>query len=76
MNAGDGKAEQWLIAFTTALRAELPQGEYILTHAREFHFLCESSKIDIRHLSCCALVISISLRSEVALNLCPAKVHS
>lgn len=39
MDAGDGKAEQWLITFTTALRAELPQGDYILTHAREYSFL-------------------------------------
>lgn len=33
MNKGDGKAEQWIIDFTTALRTELPQGQYILTHA-------------------------------------------
>ncbi|KIK54156.1 glycoside hydrolase family 18 protein [Collybiopsis luxurians FD-317 M1] len=33
MSANDGKAEQWLVDFTTALRAELPQGQYILTHA-------------------------------------------
>ncbi|KIK53897.1 glycoside hydrolase family 18 protein [Collybiopsis luxurians FD-317 M1] len=33
MNAQDGKAEQWLIDFTNALRAELPQNQYILTHA-------------------------------------------
>lgn len=35
MNLADGSAETWIIDFTTALRAELPQGEYILTHARE-----------------------------------------
>jgi hypothetical protein len=34
MDAGDGRAEQWLIDFTKALRSELPQGRYILTHAR------------------------------------------
>ncbi|KAF9064594.1 glycoside hydrolase superfamily [Rhodocollybia butyracea] len=33
MNKGDGKTKQWLIAFTTALRSALPQGQYILTHA-------------------------------------------
>jgi len=33
MNAGDGRAETWLVAFTKQLRAELPQGQYILTHA-------------------------------------------
>ncbi|KAJ3717738.1 glycoside hydrolase superfamily [Lentinula raphanica] len=33
MNKADGKAEQWIIDFTNALRTELPQGQYILTHA-------------------------------------------
>ncbi|KAH8110972.1 chitinase [Phellopilus nigrolimitatus] len=33
MNAGDGKAEEWLSTFTTTLRGQLPQGQYILTHA-------------------------------------------
>ncbi|KIK53910.1 glycoside hydrolase family 18 protein [Collybiopsis luxurians FD-317 M1] len=33
MNKADGEAEQWLVDFTNALRAELPQGQYILTHA-------------------------------------------
>ncbi|KAJ6591490.1 glycoside hydrolase family 18 protein [Mycena vulgaris] len=32
-DAGDGKAEAWLISFTTQLRVLLPQGTYILTHA-------------------------------------------
>ncbi|KAJ7155373.1 glycoside hydrolase family 18 protein [Mycena crocata] len=32
-DAGDGKAEAWLISFTTQLRKLLPQGQYILTHA-------------------------------------------
>ncbi|KAF8634561.1 hypothetical protein AX17_004151 [Amanita inopinata Kibby_2008] len=31
---GDGSAESWLITFTQTLRAQLPQGQYILTHAR------------------------------------------
>ncbi|KAJ7823011.1 glycoside hydrolase family 18 protein [Mycena leptocephala] len=35
-NAGDGKAEAWLISFTTQLRTILPQGTYIITHARAF----------------------------------------
>ncbi|KAJ7623187.1 glycoside hydrolase family 18 protein [Roridomyces roridus] len=32
-DAGDGKAENWLISFTTQLRTILPQGQYIITHA-------------------------------------------
>ncbi|KAJ7934955.1 glycoside hydrolase family 18 protein [Mycena leptocephala] len=32
-DAGDGKAEAWLISFTTQLRTILPQGTYIITHA-------------------------------------------
>ena len=32
---GDGSAEKWLIAFTTALRSALPVGA-ILTHARKY----------------------------------------
>jgi len=34
MNAGTGAAEQWLITFTQVLRAALPSGQYIITHAR------------------------------------------
>ena len=34
IDAGDGKAEAWLTTFTQAMRAQLPQGQYILTHAR------------------------------------------
>ncbi|KAF4592986.1 hypothetical protein EYR38_008693 [Pleurotus pulmonarius] len=33
VNAGDGKAEAWVIAFTRQLRVRLPQGQFILTHA-------------------------------------------
>lgn len=33
INAGDGKAEAWLTTFTQQLREQLPQGDYILTHA-------------------------------------------
>lgn len=33
INAGDGRAEQWLIDFTRQLRNQLPQGSFILTHA-------------------------------------------
>jgi chitinase len=32
-DAGTGAAEQWLGNFTTQLRTQLPQGQYILTHA-------------------------------------------
>ncbi|KAF7983288.1 hypothetical protein HWV62_22945 [Athelia sp. TMB] len=35
-NKGDGSGEQWLITFTTALRAALPSGQYLISHAREF----------------------------------------
>lgn len=35
MNKGDGSAEQWLETFTKTLRSQLPQGQYILTHARK-----------------------------------------
>ncbi|KAM5534675.1 hypothetical protein V8D89_011687 [Ganoderma adspersum] len=33
MDKGDGSAEQWLADFTTAIRSQLPKGQYILTHA-------------------------------------------
>ncbi|KAG1776462.1 glycoside hydrolase family 18 protein [Suillus placidus] len=33
INAENGSAEIWLTTFTIALRAKLPQGQYILTHA-------------------------------------------
>ncbi|KAG2136048.1 glycoside hydrolase family 18 protein [Suillus clintonianus] len=33
MDAENGSAEIWLVAFTIALRERLPQGQYILTHA-------------------------------------------
>ncbi|KAG6372750.1 glycoside hydrolase family 18 protein [Boletus reticuloceps] len=32
-NSANGAAETWLISFTKQLRTQLPQGEYILTHA-------------------------------------------
>ncbi|KAF7309788.1 Glycoside hydrolase family 18 protein [Mycena indigotica] len=32
-DAGNGSAENWLITFTTQLRALLPTGQYIITHA-------------------------------------------
>jgi len=33
MNQQNGEAEQWLTTFTQQLRTQLPQGQYILTHA-------------------------------------------
>ncbi|KAH8109504.1 glycoside hydrolase family 18 protein [Phellopilus nigrolimitatus] len=33
IDKGDGSAETWLSDFTTQLRTELPQGQYLLTHA-------------------------------------------
>ncbi|KAI6113100.1 hypothetical protein EDD16DRAFT_1101831 [Pisolithus croceorrhizus] len=35
MNAQGRSAENWLAAFTQALRARLPEGQYIITHVRE-----------------------------------------
>ena len=35
MDKGDGSAEDWLATFTTQLRSQLPQGQFILSHARE-----------------------------------------
>ncbi|KAG9316110.1 glycoside hydrolase family 18 protein [Chiua virens] len=34
-DSGTGSAEQWLGNFTAQLRTQLPQGQYILTHARK-----------------------------------------
>lgn len=36
INKGDGKAEDWVIAFIKQLRSQLPQGQYIITSARTF----------------------------------------
>ena len=51
INAQDGKAEQWLITFTKTLRQQLPQGKYILTHARKRHvrspLLCRRLSVSI-----------------------------
>ncbi|OBZ73901.1 Endochitinase 4 [Grifola frondosa] len=33
MDASDGSAESWLASFTQQLRTQLPQGQFILTHA-------------------------------------------
>jgi len=33
MNSGTDSAVNWLVSFTTQLRSQLPQGEYIITHA-------------------------------------------
>ncbi|KAJ7116028.1 glycoside hydrolase [Mycena epipterygia] len=33
IDAGDGKGEAWIISFTKQLRARLPQGQYVITHA-------------------------------------------
>ena len=40
MNAGDGKVEAWLKTFTKTLRSQLPQSQYILTHAHKW--ICNS----------------------------------
>lgn len=40
MNAQDGKAEEWVSTFTKTLRQTLPQGKYIVTHARKSHICC------------------------------------
>ena len=36
MDAGDGSAEAWLATFTRQIRTQLPQGQFILTHARKY----------------------------------------
>ena len=33
MDKGDGSAENWLATFSTQIRTQLPQGQYILSHA-------------------------------------------
>ena len=56
MDKGDGSAEQWLADFTTAIRSQLPQGQYILTHAPvapwyvDWRTLPVEVGIDRRHL--------------------------
>ncbi|SJL03805.1 related to Chitinase A precursor [Armillaria ostoyae] len=45
VNAGDGRAEPWIIAFTKELRRQLPQGEYILTHARQDFIFSENISV-------------------------------
>ena len=45
MNAGDGKAQAWLETFTKTLRSQLPQGQYILTHARKWIFNSELKEL-------------------------------
>ena len=36
MDAQNGSAENWLISFTQQLRNQLPAGQYIITHARQY----------------------------------------
>ncbi|TFK73778.1 glycoside hydrolase family 18 protein [Pluteus cervinus] len=40
-----GTAEAWLITFTKQLRNQLPSGQYIITHARQYLLLSASSHI-------------------------------
>ena len=47
MNNADGKAEEWLITFTNALRETLPQGQYIITHARKFYIFLHYTLLDL-----------------------------
>lgn len=48
INAGDGKAEAWLTSFTQQLRTQLPQGQFILTHARlYFLVICYKQSTDV-----------------------------
>lgn len=35
-DGSSGSAVTWLESFTKQLRVKLPQGQYLLTHAREF----------------------------------------
>ena len=50
MNAGNGKAEQWLISFTKQLRKQLPAGQYIITHARSYPHSSTVCQIDVAHI--------------------------
>ena len=50
MNAGNGKAEQWLISFTTQLRKQLPAGQYIITHARKSTFSSQCIGSELREI--------------------------
>ncbi|PFH51773.1 glycoside hydrolase family 18 protein [Amanita thiersii Skay4041] len=45
INAGDGKAEAWVITFTKQLRSQLPKEQYIITHARKIsaYMKCEAA---------------------------------
>ena len=38
-NSQGGTAETWLINYTKQLRTKLPQGQYILSHARRLFIL-------------------------------------
>ena len=56
-----GTAEAWLITFTTELRAQLPSGDYIITHARG------SRNILIRTIEALTSAMFSSCRSLVRL---------
>ena len=55
----DGTAEKWLITtFTQTLRQKLPQGKYLLTHARRFSSSMKRPLTNRIHHSTCALVLN------------------
>lgn len=56
MNKGNGKAEAWLTTFTKTARAQLPEGKYLITHARE------SSRTRLR--TCTYYCSQLSLHGE------------
>lgn len=58
VNAGDGKAEAWVITFTRQLRVRLPQGKFILTHARMYPVFALPYDPTHKTRSCGALVIT------------------
>lgn len=43
MDFGGGSAEAWLTSFTQQLRVQLPQGQFILTHARMRLFVTQDT---------------------------------
>jgi chitinase len=45
INAQNGVAEAWLQSFTKQLRTLLPQGQYLLTHARKCRLLDPPSEM-------------------------------
>lgn len=59
-NSGNGTAESWLISYTQQLRKQLPQGQYILSHARGLFIIKRVVAIDQNLRSRRAMVSTIA----------------